>query len=87
MTDVLEQLRKAVGDPFVLSGAQVHDDYTHDEALTARPVAPRAVVLPASTGEVAEILRTASRDADPRRGPGQRDGVSRADASPWPTAS
>jgi hypothetical protein len=49
MTDVLEQLRKAVGDPFVLSGAQVHTDYTHDEAMTARPVRPRVVVLPAAT--------------------------------------
>jgi len=61
MTDVLEQLRKVVGDPFVLSGAQVHRDYTHDEALTARPVDPRVVVLPATTAEVAEILRTASQ--------------------------
>jgi glycolate oxidase len=60
MTDVLAQLQKVVGDPFVLSGAQVHSDYTHDEALTARPVAPRVVVLPATTAEVAEILRTAS---------------------------
>jgi glycolate oxidase len=61
MTDVLEQLRNAVGDPFVLSGPQVHSDYTHDEAMTGRPVAPRAVVLPAATAEVAEILRTASQ--------------------------
>jgi hypothetical protein len=35
MTDVLEQLRKAVGDRNVVSGAAVHSDYTHDEALTA----------------------------------------------------
>ncbi len=61
MTDVLEQLRKAVGDPFVLSGAQVHTDYTHDEAMTARPVRPRVVVLPAATAEVAEIMRTATQ--------------------------
>jgi glycolate oxidase len=61
MTDALEQLRKAVGDPNVLSGSQVHTDYTHDEAMTARPVAPLAVVLPASTGEVSEVLRTASQ--------------------------
>jgi glycolate oxidase len=60
VTDVLEQLRKAVGDRFVLSGSQVHADYTHDEAMTARPVAPLAVVLPASTEDVSEILRTAS---------------------------
>jgi glycolate oxidase len=60
MTDLLAQLRKVVGDPFALSGAQVHTDYTHDEALTARPVAPGVVVLPADTAEVADILRTAS---------------------------
>jgi glycolate oxidase len=61
MTDVLEQLRKAVGDRNVVSGAAVHSDYTHDEALTATAVAPLAVVLPSSTGEVADILRTASQ--------------------------
>jgi glycolate oxidase len=61
MTDVLEQLRKAVGDPNVLSGPQVHRDYMHDEALTAAAVAPLAVVLPSSTEEVVDILRTASQ--------------------------
>jgi glycolate oxidase len=61
MTEVLAHLSKAVGDAFVLTGSQVHADYTHDEAMTARPVAPLAVVLPASTGEVVEILRTASQ--------------------------
>ena len=76
MTDVLEQLRKAVGDPFVLSGSQVPSDYTHDEALTARPVAPRAVVLPASAGEVAEILRTASQMRIPVVARGSGTGLS-----------
>jgi glycolate oxidase len=61
VTGLLAQLRKVVGDAFVLSGAQVHTDYTHDEALTAEPVTPGAVVLPATTAEVAEILRTASQ--------------------------
>jgi glycolate oxidase len=61
MTDVLEQLRKVVGDTNVLSGSQVHADYTHDEAMTATPVAPLAVVFPASTDDVAEILRVASQ--------------------------
>jgi glycolate oxidase len=60
MAEVLEQLRKTVGDSHVLTGDSVHSDYTHDEALTAAPVLPLAVVLPASTGEVAELLRTAS---------------------------
>jgi glycolate oxidase len=76
MTDVLAQLRKAVGDPFVLSGAQVHTDYTHDEAMTARPVMPRAVVLPASTREVAEILRTASQMRIPVVARGSGTGLS-----------
>jgi glycolate oxidase len=61
MTDALAQLRKAVGDRHVLSGAQVHTDYTHDEALTAAAVAPLAVVLPSSTEEVVDVLRTASQ--------------------------
>jgi glycolate oxidase len=60
MAEVLEQLRKTVGDSHVLTGDSVHSDYTHDEALTAAPVLPLAVVLPATTGEVAELLRTAS---------------------------
>jgi glycolate oxidase len=58
--DVLERLRAVVGDASVLSGAAVHADYTHDEAMTGAPVIPLAVVLPASTDEVSEILRTAS---------------------------
>jgi glycolate oxidase len=76
MTDVLAQLRKAVGDAFVLSGDQVHADYTHDEAMTARPVTPRAVALPASTAEVAEILRTASQMRVPVVARGSGTGLS-----------
>jgi glycolate oxidase len=59
MIDVLEHLRKAVGDPHVLSGAAVHADYTHDETMTIEPVTPLAVVLPASTEDVSEVLRAA----------------------------
>jgi glycolate oxidase len=58
--EFLEQLRGAVGAAHVLSGDAVHADYTHDEAITASPVVPLAVVLPGSTGEVAEVLRLAS---------------------------
>jgi glycolate oxidase len=63
--DILEQLRKTVGDPHVLCGEAVHADYTHDEAMTAIPVTPLAVVLPGNTGEVTEILRTASEHGVP----------------------
>jgi glycolate oxidase len=60
MTDLLERLRKVVGDRHVLSGAEMPADYTHDEAMTVPPVTPLAVVLPASTADVTEILRLAS---------------------------
>jgi glycolate oxidase len=60
MTDIVEQLVKVVGDGHVLVGGDVHTDYTHDEALTAVPVMPLALVLPGSTAEVVEVLRLAS---------------------------
>ena len=87
MTDVLEQLRKAVGDPFVLSGSQVHADYTHDEALTARPVTPRAVVLPGVDGRGRRDPADGEPAADPRGRPGQRHRALGLAAFPCPTAS
>ena len=60
MSELLEQLRKAVGESNVLAGESVRDDYTHDEALTTVPVVPVAVVMPGSTNEVSEVLRVAS---------------------------
>ncbi|HEY1734180.1 MAG TPA: FAD-binding oxidoreductase, partial [Acidimicrobiales bacterium] len=59
MSDLVEQLRDVVGPGFALTGAGILDDYTHDEALTARPVVPLAVVRPASTDEVARLLALA----------------------------
>ena len=55
MADLLG-LEKILGEPHVLTGDAISDDYTHDEALTATPVMPLAVVRPATTGEVAEVL-------------------------------
>ena len=62
---MLDQLIKVVGDRHVMVGDQVHDDYTHDEALTAVPVVPLALVLPGSTAEVADVLRIASEHRVP----------------------
>jgi glycolate oxidase len=76
MADVLEQLRKVVGETHVLSGAGIHTDYTHDEAMTATPVVPLAVVLPASTEEVADILRVASERRIPVVARGSGTGLS-----------
>jgi glycolate oxidase len=57
--DVLDQIRAALGETHVVTGAAVHTDYTHDEALTAQPVSPLAVVFPASTADVVTVLRLA----------------------------
>lgn len=59
-SELLEQLGKAVGETHLLTGDAVHADYTHDETLGLEPVVPLTVVLPGSTGEVAEVLRIAS---------------------------
>jgi glycolate oxidase len=60
MADITEQLAELVGPANVERGDDVNDDYGHDEALTARPVRPEVVVRPASTDEVAAVLRLAS---------------------------
>jgi len=59
MSDIVEQLREVVGAGFVLTGDDVHIDYTHDEALTGSPATPMAVVRPGSTEEVARVLALA----------------------------
>jgi glycolate oxidase len=57
MGDLWDGLAAAVGPGSVSRGADISDDYTHDEALTAEPVRPLAVVRPASTDEVSAVLR------------------------------
>jgi glycolate oxidase len=76
VTDVLEQLRKAVGEAHVVTGDAVHADYTHDEALTGHPVVPLALVLPGSTAEVADVLRVASEQSLPVVARGSGTGLS-----------
>src|SRR5690242_10216342 len=59
-TGIVEALTAVVGPAAISSGDDVHDDYTRDEALTARPQAPLAVVRPGSTAEVARIVAVAA---------------------------
>lgn len=66
----------AVGPAHVLSGDAVGDDYTHDEALTAAPTRPGAVVLPSSTAEVAAVLRLADEHRIPVTARGAGTGLS-----------
>ena len=78
MSELLEQLRKAVGESHVVPGEAVHADYTHDEALTIVPVVPLALVLPGSTGEVSEVLKLASEHGVPVVARGSGTGLSGA---------
>jgi glycolate oxidase len=59
MGDVAELLGQVVSTERVRTGTAIEPDYTHDEALTAQPQQPAAVVFPESTEEVAAILRVA----------------------------
>ncbi len=78
MGDLVEQLVEVVGAGNVLTGTQVHDDYTHDEALTATPVVPLAVVTPGCTDEVVGILSVADRTGTPVMARGSGTGLSGA---------
>ena len=60
MSDIVEALIDVVGAAAVSSGEQISDDYTHDEALTAVPHLPLAVVRPGNTAEVARIVELAA---------------------------
>ena len=67
-----------VGSNHVVAGAEVGDDWSHDEALTAEWVAPSVVVRPASTDQVAAILRECDRRRMPITARGAGTGLSGA---------
>jgi glycolate oxidase len=78
MTDLAERLIAIVGAGHVLTGDAISEDYTHDEALTATPVQPLAVVRPADPKQVAEVLRVASELGTPVTARGSGTGLSGA---------
>ncbi len=78
MGDLVDQLVEAVGEDNVLTGTLVHDDYTHDEALTATPAVPLAVVTPGCTADVARVLRVADENRVPVVARGSGTGLSGA---------
>lgn len=78
MGDVRELLTSVVASERVLSGDAIDDDYTHDEALTASPQRPAAVVLVESADEVAAVLRVANDHGLPVTARGAGTGMSGA---------
>ncbi len=57
MGDIVEVVIGIVGEQHVSSGDAIREDHTHDECLTVEGVTPLAVVCPATTAEVAGVLR------------------------------
>jgi glycolate dehydrogenase FAD-linked subunit len=78
MVEIAERLAGVVGAANVLAGEGLKDDYARDEALTATPQEPAAVVLPSSAGEVAAILRMADELRVPVTARGSGTGMSGA---------
>jgi glycolate oxidase len=72
----IELLAGVVGAEHVRTGDAIKDDYGHDEALTAEPQRPLAVVSPASTDEVAAVVRLADEHRIPVTARGAGTGMS-----------
>jgi glycolate oxidase len=60
MSDIVERLREALPSGSLLLEHEIHEDYTHDEALTPEPATPLVVVQPTSTAEVSAVLEVAN---------------------------
>jgi glycolate oxidase len=72
----IELLAAVVGAEHVRTGDAIKDDYGHDEALTAEPQRPLAVVSPGSTDEVAAVVRLADEHRIPVTARGAGTGMS-----------
>jgi glycolate oxidase len=71
-------LTDALGEGSVLTGDAIADDYARDEALTAEPVRPLAVVLPTTAADVATVLAVASEHRIPVTARGSGTGLAGA---------
>ncbi len=82
MAEIVELLADVVGAGNVLAGDDVAVDYGHDEALTAAPSIPLAVVRPGCTAEVAAVLKVADELHVPVTARGSGTGLSGGAISP-----
>jgi len=78
MSDIVEMLTDVVGEAAISTADAIHDDYTHDEALTAVARRPLAVVWPATTADVARIIDLAREAGVPLTARGSGTGLSGA---------
>jgi glycolate dehydrogenase FAD-linked subunit len=76
MAELASLLAGIVGAAHVLTGDQVPAEYSHDEALGVDARMPGCVVMPASTGEVAGIVKVAAAHGAPVTARGGGTGMS-----------
>jgi glycolate oxidase len=75
VTDIAAELERLVGGANVVGGSEVHEDYTHDEALTAEARRPACVVTPGSTEDVAAVVAFAAERGIPLTARGSGTGL------------
>lgn len=78
MADLIDDLARIVGASHALDAHAAGDDYSHDEALNATWNEPDAVVFPATTAEVTEVLAYANDHRIPVTARGAGTGLSGA---------
>jgi glycolate oxidase len=76
MADIAALFIDRLGSDKVLQGDAISDDYDGDEALTAEPVRPAAVVRPASTADVVAAVEVAAAHDVPLTARGAGTGLS-----------
>jgi FAD/FMN-containing dehydrogenase len=78
VADIASLLAEVVGGAHVVAGTDISDDFGHDEALTVPGRLPAAVVFPATTAEVAELVGMAAERGIPLTARGSGTGLSGA---------
>ncbi|GAA4557095.1 FAD-binding oxidoreductase [Pseudonocardia xishanensis] len=78
MFDVSACFAGIVGEDHLVVGARIPQEYGHDEALTAPPIAPGYVARPATAQEVSDLLVAATRFDVPVTPRGSATGLSGA---------
>src|SRR6201992_1223781 len=78
MSDITAQFAGIVGDHNLLTGDAIPEDYWHDEVLTRARQQRGYVAKPASTEEVAALLKVATEQRIPVTARGSGSGLSGA---------
>jgi len=78
MSDMTARFAEIVGNHHLLTGDAIPEDYWHDEELNGPPQKPAYVAKPATTDEVAQLLKAASDQKVPVTARGSGTGLSGA---------